>query len=212
MGTLQGSYIWGRSVHNVCIECLWVDVTAQVGGVWAEHFHMLKTTFVLDINNQNHIWLLQHIFLQTINQQLQFFAESWNDHSIQVCGGASRTPADIFTMLVHGIHGAELELTEEELEVFGIDWDSLNDDSVRQSQLQNNPQSEEASSWLGWTGPPENLNEILVESPETVFEDQHTDGLDAAVHEWMGRNNRHSMAAAWSHGLAYACYVYGPGF
>ncbi|KAJ7584519.1 hypothetical protein C8J56DRAFT_1005077 [Mycena floridula] len=202
------------SVHNVRIERLWVDVTAQVGGVWAELFHMLETTFGLDINNQNHIWLLQYLFLHTINQQLQFFAESWNDHSIQVRGGASRTPADMFAfdMLVHGIRGAELEMTEEELEVFGIDWDSLNDDAVRQSQLQNNPQSEEATSWLGRIGPPENLNEILVESPETVFEDQHTAGLDAAIQEWMGRNDRHSVAAAWSHGLAYARHVYGPGF
>ncbi|KAJ7885136.1 hypothetical protein B0H14DRAFT_2338856, partial [Mycena olivaceomarginata] len=59
---------------------LWVDVTAQVGVTWAEHFTALEIRYGLDINNVAHIWLLHFLFLGTINTQLAFFAEAWNQH------------------------------------------------------------------------------------------------------------------------------------
>ena len=76
-----------RSVHNVRIEQLWVDVTAQVGAYWAEFFIQLELQHGLDVNNINHIWLLQYLFLQVINNQLMFWASSWNQHKQQVQGG-----------------------------------------------------------------------------------------------------------------------------
>ncbi|KAF8218161.1 hypothetical protein K438DRAFT_19621 [Mycena galopus ATCC 62051] len=81
-GTRRGSYIWERSVHNVRIEQLWVNVTAQVGATWDNHFTRLEVWYGLDINNVAHIWLLHLLFLGTINTQLPFFAESWNQHCI----------------------------------------------------------------------------------------------------------------------------------
>ena len=84
-----------RSIHNVCIEHLWVDVTAQVGAFWADIFTDLELRYGLDINNIHHIWLLHHLFLRLINQQLTFFAESWNQHRIQIQDGPNRSPADM---------------------------------------------------------------------------------------------------------------------
>ncbi|KAF8187386.1 hypothetical protein K438DRAFT_2151462 [Mycena galopus ATCC 62051] len=95
-GVRHGSYIWGRSVHNVRIECLWVDVTVQVGAAWAERFTIFEIRYSLDINDINHIWLLHFLFLSTINSQLAFFSQSWNQHHIQICGGPNRSPADMF--------------------------------------------------------------------------------------------------------------------
>lgn len=99
-----------RSVHNVRIERLWVDVTAQVGASWAEAFTQLELHHGLDINNTHHIWLLHLLFLPAINQQLTFFAESWNQHRIQIRNGPNHSPADLFSfdMLVHGIQGSQL--------------------------------------------------------------------------------------------------------
>ena len=92
-GMPRGSYIWGRfvyitctvsshltsllfwfrSIHNVWIKHLWVDVTAQVGAFWSNMFTNLKVWYGLDLDNIHHIWLLHHPFLHWISQQLVFF-------------------------------------------------------------------------------------------------------------------------------------------
>jgi len=74
-------------VHNVRIERLWVDVTAQIGATCTEYFTTLELHNGLDINNIKHIWLLHLLFLTTINQQLSFFTDSWNQHRIQIQDG-----------------------------------------------------------------------------------------------------------------------------
>ncbi|KAJ7664654.1 hypothetical protein DFH06DRAFT_1188283 [Mycena polygramma] len=54
-GEGRGSYLWGRSVHNVRIERLWADVTAQIGATWADMFILLEVHHGLNINNACHI-------------------------------------------------------------------------------------------------------------------------------------------------------------
>ncbi|KAF8143071.1 hypothetical protein K438DRAFT_2110938 [Mycena galopus ATCC 62051] len=150
----------GESVHNVRIERLWVDVTAQVGATWGDHFTRLEVRYGLDINNVAHIWLLHLLFLGTINTQLTFFADSWNQHRIQIRNGANWSPTDmfVFDMYVNGVRGDQLpqeeeDLGEDELEVYGIDWQGLRDDNILHSQAQNNSTTEGSSSWVGHTGP-----------------------------------------------------------
>lgn len=132
------------------IERLWVDVTAQVGSAWADMFLMLELCYGLDINNIHHIWLLHYLFLGTINQQLDFFAAGWNQHRIQIRNGPNHSPADMFgfDMLVHGVRGYQLPtetepINDEELEVFGVDWEGLTDDMLLESR-ENNNQPDEA--------------------------------------------------------------------
>jgi hypothetical protein len=79
--------VYSRSVHNVHIEQLWVDFMAQIGATWADYFTILELCHGLNINNINHIWLFHLLFLTTINQQLSFFAESWNQHHLQIHNG-----------------------------------------------------------------------------------------------------------------------------
>ncbi|KAJ3739562.1 hypothetical protein DFH05DRAFT_1407105, partial [Lentinula detonsa] len=73
----RGSYIWGRYVHNTCIERMWVDVTVGVGDNWRQQ--------------------------QSWNTQLQFWAESWNFHPITIGNGPNQHPEEMFrfNMLVH---------------------------------------------------------------------------------------------------------------
>ncbi len=148
----------------------------SVGATWKDHFFRLELHHGLDINNTFHIWLLHTLFLPTINAQLAFFAQSWNLHKLQIRDGPNRSPADLFgfDMLVHGIRGTRLplpttntadeNLTAEELEVYGVDWEALRDDRLLQSQEEGNA-DEGFTSWVGRQGPPQNLNEVRLDPP-----------------------------------------------
>ncbi|KAJ3513257.1 hypothetical protein NLJ89_g3052 [Agrocybe chaxingu] len=207
-GGQRGSYIWGRSVHNVRIERLWVDVTAQIGSLWANFFTILELRHGLDINNANHIWLLHHLFLPLINIDLTFFAEAWNEHPIQIRDGPNRSPMDLFgfDMAVHGVRGDPLDemMSREELEVYGIDWEGLRNDRLLESRQVNNGIEEGVTSWVGESGPPARLNEVIVDSPDNPLTDEALTWLNAEIAPWMGGTDDDSRILLWAHALAAA--------
>ena len=204
-----------RSVHNVRIERLWVDITAQIGASWSNAFTSLELHYGLDINSPHHLWLLHHLFLHILNQHLSFFAEAWNHHRIQIRDGPNRSPADMFgfDMLVHGIRGDRLyddDLTADELEVYGVDWAALNDDHIVRSVQTSAPQNDGAASWIGRTGPPDNLNEVSLFSPTAPGTDSDDfTGFDTAMALWMETAGDTSISAIWVYGLALARNIYG---
>ena len=192
------------------IERLWVDVTAQVGATWSEFFTALELRYGLDINNVHHIWLVHYLFLSLINQQLQFFAEAWNQHKLQIRNGPNRSPADLFgfDMIVHGIRGDPLpeeEMGNEDIEVYGVNWEGLGNDRLLQSQRENNSANEGSTSWIGRIGPPQNLNEVSVYPPSSdVLTSDELIGLAETVRLWYGLPDNEDKLLAWSHGLGYA--------
>ncbi|TFK61632.1 hypothetical protein BDN72DRAFT_747144, partial [Pluteus cervinus] len=114
-----------RSVHNIRIERLWVDVKNQVLFTWVRLFQTLEESYSLDKDDSSHIWLLHRLFLPIINHQLAFFTQSWNQHTINIRQGPNRSPADMFAfdMLALGIRGGQLDdIPPEELPFHGIDW------------------------------------------------------------------------------------------
>lgn len=161
-------------MHNVRIERLWVDITTQLGSIWREQFTILEVSYGLNHLNVCHRWLLHHLFLASINAQLSFFAETWNKHTLQMRRGAgpNRTPEDmfVFDMFVHGVRGEEL-LSPEELEVFGVDWEALGDDAILESlRARNTPGEMGWTSWIGHSGPPEQLGGVELDPPEIPFD------------------------------------------
>ncbi|KAF8146552.1 hypothetical protein K438DRAFT_1922188 [Mycena galopus ATCC 62051] len=144
----------------------------QVGATWGDHFTRLEVWYGLDIKNVAHIWPLHLLFLGTINTQLTFFAESWNQHHIQIRNGTNWSPTDmfVFDMYVNDVRRDQLPQEEEDLgedksEVYGIDWQGLHDDNILHSQAQNNSTTEGSSSWVGHTGPPPDLSQVIVQPP-----------------------------------------------
>ncbi|EIN03454.1 hypothetical protein PUNSTDRAFT_78170 [Punctularia strigosozonata HHB-11173 SS5] len=219
-GERRGSYIWGRSVHNVRIERLWVDVTSQVGAAWSEAFYNLELRHGLDVNNSNHLWLLHYLFLPRINQELTFFAQSWSQHQIRIRGGPNRSPADMFffDMYVHGVRGDQLlsvdeAMPEDELEVFGVDWEALRDDNLA-NHIQNPRRDQgDGGSWLGRSGPPEHLNSVPVDPPHQILDDLQSRHFNELLTQWSAQLPSSSdIPTLWSYSLTMARVLYGDMF
>ncbi|KAJ3902812.1 hypothetical protein F5879DRAFT_1010729 [Lentinula edodes] len=189
-----------KSIHNVRIERLWVDVSHYVSQTWHDLFTHLELHHGLDISNTNHIWLLQHLFLSTINEQLTFWAEGWNNHRISQRNGPSRSPEDMFgfDMIANGLRGGSLDevsMTDEELEVFGLDWDGLRDENYN---------NEGSSSWLGQRGPPPELNQVVVDPPPGLFTLEQIAWMDEQLSRLARGPQEEDVVRLWITALAIA--------
>ncbi|KAF8824944.1 hypothetical protein HHX47_DHR7000552 [Lentinula edodes] len=215
-GTGQGSYIWGCSVHNVRIERLWVDVSHYVSQHWHDAFTALEVHHDLDVQNVNHIWLIHHLFLRQINDSLAFWAESWNSHRVRKNNGPSRSPEDRFgfDMFVQGFRGEALDqfaMSDEELEVFGIDWEGLEDEVLLRSLRKNYAHEDGTSTWLGRHGPPPNLNEVIVDPPSDLLTSEQLDALNMALRHIPRGSELGQIVDLWTNALAYVRTIY-PGY
>ena len=112
-----------------------------------------------------------------------------------------------FDMLVHGIRGDALpsdDMSQEELEVFGVDWEALRDENVLRSQRDNNDLQEQPDTWLGRVGPPPNLNEVQVNAPMAPLTLEEIQNIDSTASAWVGLGDDHSITQTWIYGLATA--------
>ncbi|KAJ7573350.1 hypothetical protein C8J56DRAFT_804889 [Mycena floridula] len=145
----RGSYIFGRSVHNTRIECLWYDVTHGFGMKWKNFFLELELHHGLDPLRPADIWLLHHLFLKDINDDAQEWADSWNSHCMQFCRSRPQTPREmfLFSMVQDGPRGLDRLYVEnpvddvvEDPAAYGIDWEVADHPQLMNHLLEHNPQ------------------------------------------------------------------------
>ena len=109
--------------------------------------------------------------------------------------------------MVYGTHGDPLleEINNEDIEVYGVNWEGLNDDWVLCSWRENSSTDEGSPSWIGQTGPPQNLNEVPVYPPlSNVLISDELLGLAETVCLWYGYQDDKDRLLVWSYGLGYA--------
>ena len=117
-------------------------------------------------------------------------------------------------MFTQGVRGTQLptpidtSISEEELEVFGVDWESLCSDTLLQSREANDPSTEDTGSWLGYNGPPEHLNEVPVEPPTGIFSMEELTWIDGALAHMAGSVYDADVARLWVQALALAWNTY----
>ncbi|KAJ7803377.1 hypothetical protein B0H14DRAFT_2613395 [Mycena olivaceomarginata] len=102
----------------------------------------------------------------------------------------------------------EENLIEEELEVYGIDWQGLRDDGVLQSQAQNNPRSKGLSSWVGYTGPPPDLSEVIVQPPQGTLTADEISHLYDSCSPLLGSAEDADIISLWNHALTHVHVLY----
>ncbi|KAG5649579.1 hypothetical protein H0H81_003004 [Sphagnurus paluster] len=140
-GVTRGSYIWGRSVHNIRIEKLWRDLTLGFGAKWKSFFQTLEMHDGLDVDSDAHIWLLHVLFLSDINIDALNWANAWNNHIMSIRNERQRSPRDMFVfgIIQNGVRGMIDNNNDLDLDSFGIDWDDYDDPTVLAHHTVHNP-------------------------------------------------------------------------
>lgn len=130
-------------MHNTRIERLWYDVTHGFGQKWKNFFADLEAHCQLNPSLPHHIWLLHHLFLASVNEDAQEWADAWNSHQLSIRRERRRSPRDIFffSMIQDGPRGLSGAVDEDigDPALYGIDWDTLGDGRMMTHFFENNP-------------------------------------------------------------------------
>ena len=87
-GIDRRSVLVGPSVHNQRIERFWRDCRTCILSYYLSIFERLEVEVGMDIGNVAHKFILQHLFLDCINEDLDLFVKTWNNHSLRTERGA----------------------------------------------------------------------------------------------------------------------------
>ncbi|KAH7917752.1 hypothetical protein BV22DRAFT_1076641 [Leucogyrophana mollusca] len=205
-GAERGSYIWGRSVHNIRIERLWVDVTSGFGSKWKDFFQGLEAHDGLDANMDSHIWLLHHLFLSDINEDASQWASTWNYHILQRRGEPHRSPQEMFLqgMVEHGQRAVVVAVDEDigDIAEYGVDWNDIDNHNVRNHHDTFNPQDDHLSNPFV-SNQPDRLSHVDIPNARCPLSPEQVEVFDTHLQTlpYRGQPDMESRRLLWIEGL-----------
>ena len=120
----------GSSTRNQRIERLWREVSRCVLFLFYSVFYALEESGNLDVENDEHMFVLHYIFKARINYALQEFAAAFNDRPIRTENNWSPNKIWINGIInpnnegKTAIHDPTIgEAVPDNIELYGIDWD-----------------------------------------------------------------------------------------
>jgi hypothetical protein len=180
------------------VEVKWIIVTK-----WKPFFGGLEAHHGLRMDSTMHIWLLHHLFLKSLNNDIQEWAEHWNAHGMCLKREKDKVPRDMFILGMRRrvLDNAIVRQEEamEDMDQFGIDWDGADNE-----QLVRELQEQAENPFDGYAL--DTLNEVPCEPPECPLTCDRVNGLDAALSTQFNMTASHDMdvyTAVWIQVLAW---------
>ena len=156
----------------------------------------------LDVDSSSHIWLLHHLFLGPLNDDLDEWVQTWNHHTMQLKNGYNQSPVEMFMfgILERKAPGIAERIVAEEDEVadvesFGIDWEGLD-----------HHQAHDLPS-LKRNGMPEKMNEVCCDPPDCPLRRDEVVSMDQilAAEFDLTTHSMETRKLIWQRALEIAC-------
>ena len=204
-----------RSVHNIRIERLWVDMTSAFGAKWKTFFEVLEAHDGLDTNNDAHIWLLHFLFLDAINIDAEAWAATWNSHTLERRNQHHLSPHQMYLhgMIRNGVRGVMVEEDPGDVDEYGIDWEDLDRQSFGEYHNQNNSSNANQDLNPFITNHPTHLSHVDLPDPRCPF---NPDQIQLLSHQisllsHFQASDMHSRRLVWIDSLHLATDILGSG-
>lgn len=180
-----------------------MEVGRTIVKKWKPFFESLEELHGLRVDSAGHIWLLHHLFLNTLNGDIQRWAEHWNAHVMRLKGVKNMAPRDMFLvglskrLAVINVGGQDENIGD--VAQFGIDWEGLEDEDLIR-ELQERGEENPFDNYA-----PDRLNEVPCEPPHCPLTRDQVDGLDAFLQTQfnMQSNNVDEKTGIWTRALMW---------